>query len=345
MIVAGAGIYVHIILFYYHSDTRGALLIRQEKADIQVVRSGKVKQGSKPGSTCQPTNASVAGLLQIPAIGLIAPVVQGDGSLELSTSIGHNQSSVWPGGNGTTVFDGHDVTWFHNLPHLHPGERISYVSACDSINYRVTSVQVVEAGAPIYNKPGQLDLVTCYPVDALYYTSQRMVVHARQIGATKPNQAIYVAKVVSAPRSGVPGKWRNLATLNANPVVEGTLVIQGDPANVWTQSTVPLNALANLHDAYFGALREAEIVNATQWAGLQPDIAYADVVSMHGQSVTGTYGSLGTVLNVRGEKVLGGQVREEVLLSRGSRVLITASAMVVSDHFEFTSWQMSIFTN
>ena len=71
------------------------------------------------------------------------------GAAQLADAVGHVPTSVWPGQAGTLVFAGHDVTWFHDLGHLKPGQEIEYVSGCRARVYAVLRNEIVgQVGDP-----------------------------------------------------------------------------------------------------------------------------------------------------------------------------------------------------
>lgn len=333
-VLAGLALVANIALFYYRSDHQGEALIRKEKAAISKVRSMTGPPSTKSAKCIPEDRGSVAGLLLIPSIGLTAPVVQGSGDLQLADAVGHNPASSWPGGAGTTVFDGHDVTWFHHLTALHPGDTISYTDPCHSISYKVTSRKVVAAGTPIYEHRGQLDLVTCYPLDALYLTNQRLVVEAAEVGeAGNRMPVLSVPSTPDVPVADVPPQWEAVATLQANPVRLGTLQVTGQPDSLWTESAAPLQATANVQETYFATIREAEQVTADVWAVLHPSVPFAKVALLHGRSVASNRTSLETSIAVSGSSVVGATIVTKPTLDDGSLVSIRASFGVKANKF------------
>ena len=137
------------------------------------------------------------GLLEVPALGMVAPVLQGTDDSVLSDAVGHDPASVWPGQAGTSVLSAHDVTWFSRIGKLKPGNEIRYVTPCRTYTYRVTSHAIVAAGSLVYgSKTARLVLDTCYPLDALFITSTRYLVYADLISSA-PTHAM----------AARPGRW------------------------------------------------------------------------------------------------------------------------------------------
>ena len=121
--------------------------------------------------------------LQIPAIPIDAPVVQGDGWEQLKKGVGQNlASSVNPGQNGNIVLSAHNDVYgelFRYLDKLAPGDEVilytqqrQYVYVVDrSAIVEPTAVEVMAStGSPT------VTLISCYPY---LKDKQRIVVFAR----------------------------------------------------------------------------------------------------------------------------------------------------------------------
>jgi LPXTG-site transpeptidase (sortase) family protein len=272
----GIGIAVHIAAFYYHSSTAGRALVGQARREISAAAGSSVACQAPPGAAgggvrgsaaagggagaAGPAGQRPAGLLEVPALGMVAPVLQGTDDSVLDDAVGHDPASVWPGQVGTSVLSAHDVTWFSRIGRLKPGNEVRYVTPCRTYTYKVTSHAIVAAGSPVYNVgTARLVLDTCYPLDALYITSSRYLVYADLTGSA-PTHA----------RAAVPGIWRPPAVpapaklaaqgldLAHNPTPLGTLRLTGSPSRAWTQSSAPLQFQAAALAEYFGIIRSAD---------------------------------------------------------------------------------------
>ncbi len=127
----------------------------------------------------QPVTGSLMGRLEIPKLGISAPVTQGTALSILAVSVGHLSSSVLPGEVGTTVLAAHDVTYFHHIDELAPGDTLTVRTSQGVFTYKVVSHQVISVGTNVPNTPyPSLVLETCYPLDALQLVNQRYVVRA-----------------------------------------------------------------------------------------------------------------------------------------------------------------------
>lgn len=279
----GIGIVVQIGAFYHHSSTAGRDLVSQERREIARVAVsslvcqgplGAAGSGSPRQTAAGPGGRGPYGLLEVPALGMVAPVLQGTDDSVLSDAVGHDPASAWPGQAGTSVLSAHDVTWFSRIGKLKPGDVIRYVTPCRTYTYKMTSHAIVEAGTPVYNtRTARLLLDTCYPFDALFLTSTRYLVYADLI-ASAPTRV----------KAAVPGKWPPPAVpapaplaaqglgLAHNPAPLGRLRLTGSPARAWIQSSAPLHLEAAALAEYFGLVRSAAQEKRTWWADLAPSV-------------------------------------------------------------------------
>ena len=120
--------------------------------------------------------------IQIPALDIDAPVVQGDGLPQLKKGVGQNIGSANPGQNGNVVLSAHNDAYgelFRNLDKLVPGDQVilytqqrQYVYVVDrTIIVEPTAVEVMAStGSPT------VTLISCYPY---LVNKQRIVVFAR----------------------------------------------------------------------------------------------------------------------------------------------------------------------
>jgi sortase A len=275
----GIGIVAQIGVFYYHSSTAGRNLVSQERKEIaRAARSPTACQAplstAAGGTRESAAGQGPAGLLDVPSLGMLAPVLQGTGDSVLSDAVGHDPASVWPGQAGTSVLSAHDVTWFSRIGRLKPGNEIRYITPCRTYTYRVTSHVIVTAGSPVYTTgTARLVLDTCYPLDALYLTSTRYLVYADLIAAA-PTHA-----TAAAPREWAPPAVPAPAPLAAqgldlahNPAPLGTLSLIGSPSRAWTQSSAPLDFHAAALAEYFGIIRSAAQQRRDWWAALAPSV-------------------------------------------------------------------------
>lgn len=327
--------------FYLHSATGGAQLLAQARQSIAA--SGT----SQPNARCprnRPRTTGAVGELVVPKLSLVAPVVQGDGEAQLADAVGHVPSSVWPGGAGTPVLVGHDVTWFHDLDRLKPGQEIEYISACRALTYAVQSRQVVVRGAPVANTPGSLALVTCWPLDALWFTGQRLLVLAHEVGGSVRAPAVVVATEPPVPAVVVPSGLAAVDSLATNPTPLGTLTVSGTPSTTFEESPGPLVDVASVQKLYFAALRAAEADNRTEWSAIVPTAPLAEVAPLQGAIIQGFPRSLATVLDVTGNRLIRAVLTVEVTLGGTHPGVydVTVTEVVTAGRLVILAWQMKV---
>ncbi|HTP02587.1 MAG TPA: class D sortase [Anaerolineales bacterium] len=120
--------------------------------------------------------------IEIPAIKIDAPVVQGDGWEQLKKGVAQHIGSADPGESGNVVLSAHDDVYgelFRHLDKLQPGDQVMLYTQQRQYVYTVDRTEIVEptavevmasSGAPT------ITLISCYPY---LVDRQRIVVFAR----------------------------------------------------------------------------------------------------------------------------------------------------------------------
>jgi len=125
--------------------------------------------------------------IQIPAIGIDAPVVQGDGWEQLKKGVGQYVGSVNPGDDGNIVLSAHNDIFgeiFRELDQLKPGDQITLFTNQRAYNYVIIDNKVVEPTAvEVMDQTEQptVTLISCYPY---LVDDQRIVVIGRLQGGS-----------------------------------------------------------------------------------------------------------------------------------------------------------------
>lgn len=120
--------------------------------------------------------------IQIPAIGIDAPIVQGDGWEQLKKGVGQRIGSANPGGNGNVVLSAHNDIFgeiFRDLDRLQPGDEVTIYTNQRSYIYIVSESNIVEpTQVDIMDSTSQptLTLISCYPY---LVDNQRIAITAR----------------------------------------------------------------------------------------------------------------------------------------------------------------------
>ena len=119
--------------------------------------------------------------IQIPAIGVDAPVVQGDGWEQLKKGVAQHIGTADPGQTGNVVLSAHNDIFgeiFRHLDKLKPGDEVIVFTNQKQYTYVVDGTQLVEPTAVDVMAPTgspALTLISCYPY---LVDKQRIVVRA-----------------------------------------------------------------------------------------------------------------------------------------------------------------------
>jgi sortase A len=124
--------------------------------------------------------------IQVPAISVDAPVVQGDGWEQLKKGVGQHVGTVNPGEAGNLVLSAHNDIFgeiFRNLDQLKPGDQVTLFTNQRAYNYIVVESKIVEpTDVEVLASSVQptVTLISCYPY---MVDKQRVVVVARLQGS------------------------------------------------------------------------------------------------------------------------------------------------------------------
>ncbi len=107
--------------------------------------------------------------IQISAIDVDAPVVQGDNWEQLKKGVGQQIGTPDPGKNGNIVLSGHNDVYgevFRYLDRLNPGDSITLFSSRRQYTYIVTGTQIVSPTAVevmAQTPDARITLISCHP--------------------------------------------------------------------------------------------------------------------------------------------------------------------------------------
>lgn len=156
-----------VVLPSGHTPPGEGVEVQPNEAEIPVnLRPLVQAMASMPVPTSGPEQAQ---RIQIPAINVDAPVVQGDGWEQLKKGVGQHVGSADPGKTGNLVLSAHNDVFgeiFRNLDELKTGDQIIIYTNQNPYTYVVTNSQIVlptqvEVMAPT-SKP-VVTLISCYP--------------------------------------------------------------------------------------------------------------------------------------------------------------------------------------
>lgn len=337
LILAVVGWQVNATLWTTHADRVGHALIRQVR----------VAQRSGSAASCSVQPGGPQGLLEAPAIGLVAPVEQGTGNGVLSVAVGHDPSSVWPGVAGNAVLEAHDVSYFVDIDHLAPGDTIRYTTPCATYFFAVQAHRVVQQGSAVYDTAAPtLTLVTCWPTDALWFTPDRYLVTASETKVLRraPKDLSVPADVeagtppsVSAP----PALVAEGLTLADYSVPMGTMTIVGDPSPTWVESPAPLADQDAAVEAFIAGIRATTQDQPDWWHAIAPGVPLPaallgaqnpSYLSALDVTVTAAANTASSVLLTTTVSISGGDAP--------GRYALTDDDTIVDGHLQITSWTL-----
>lgn len=319
LVVAGGALAYRVEEFLHHSSSSARALVRDFEASQPATQAAGTGTGGLSPAAASCTSTAPGGarmLLEIPALHEIAPVLEGTSDATLGVGVGHLASSPWPAAGGNTVLDAHDVTFFRSIDALRRGDQVLLVGTCTTWRYEVSGSTVLEQGRPVAAATGpHLVLVTCWPTDALFYTTKRFVVVAR-LATVAPTRAVLPAArrlpdVTAALAPALAALHLDASTAG---VPLGTLSLDGRFDASWLTSSRPLqasDAATRLLEAAVVAARGRE---PGPWRVMAPGVPFSAVeplagpliwlapvhVAIFGRGVQVTRASLGATVEIRG---------------------------------------------
>jgi sortase A len=160
------------------------------KASAAIEASSRI--GATKADEARPVEGAVMGRLEISAIGLKVPIVEGYDPESLRAGVGHIAGTAQPGGLGNMALAGHRDTFFRPLRNIRRGMKMSVYAKDGRYEYQVDSTSIVKPEdvrvLAIHEKP-ELTLITCYPFEYVGSAPNRFIVRA------------HLASVEASPRT------------------------------------------------------------------------------------------------------------------------------------------------
>ncbi len=132
-----------------------------------------------------PRYGQLYGEINVPTIQLKTSLYFGDSATILRNGAGQYMGSVFPGELGTTLIGGHNSDSFGKLINIKPQDKITVQTNYGRYQYVVEETRVAnKQDAQIMReirqrKTSELILYTCYPIDSIGLTDQRLFVTAK----------------------------------------------------------------------------------------------------------------------------------------------------------------------
>lgn len=263
-------------LWWDHRSNSAGHALLQRALHPAALRAGRVNAATSCPLSSRtrafPATPRRPGVLEIPAIGLRAPVLGGVTNAVLDVAVGHDPATVWPGGKGESVLLAHDVSYFSGLDRVRPGATIVWQAGCEAAVFSVVASTVTRPGATLPTPPSGsgLALVTCWPTNALFWTPERYVVEAELVARhsialpmTIPPPSLPQLVVPAPPALAAEG-----LSLARSGIPLGHLTIAGSPSRSFREGPQPLVvANAALRD-FAAAAKAAAAENMSWWSAL-----------------------------------------------------------------------------
>jgi len=350
LIAAVAGWQIYANVWSTHSKQAGKALVHafvssNHLAAPLTTHSGKAAT-SKSLVSCRTASSSgtVRGLLEIPKLGVVAPVEQNTGDAQLNVAVGHDPYSVWPGTTGNSVLAAHDVSYFENLPHLVAGDQVLYVAPCTTYYFRVQSHSIVAAGSTVYDTPtSTITLVTCWPTNALWFTPDRFLVSAALVGS-RPTRARHVSYLAVTPPPTVaipPALVSQGVTLTTYSLPMGSFALTGKPNSAWAQTTSPLLVEGSAVESFIAGVRALTEGRLGWWRSLAPKVP--PPAALVGAANPGYDSGLNVTVTARGATATAVRLTDTITVHGGRHpgvYAVVVTDVIHNGRLVIASWEM-----
>lgn len=351
IVLLATGLFVlwRIHAYKQHARTAAAYLVRSERARAVDVQHDSAAVGCRAPLPSDPRAGAARAVLEIPSLGVTAPVLAGTGNAQLDRGVGHLTASAWPDQAGVVVLEAHDVTFFSALDKLAPGARLTIDAPCHTWSYAVHRTDVVAKGSPIPATAPGLVLVTCWPTNALYYTSHRFVVTADLVSvAGGPPGATPAAAALPVVRPSLPSALASQdLSLDRVRLPVGTLTEAPTIAADVRQSGSALAAADAVERLMVASLLTASEQRQAWWSALAPTVPYSNLGPLRGALPARWQSSVNLSLQGSGQTITGASASgtawlPEVGATRLYRITMTAS--IADNRMRIDTWSVQPVT-
>lgn len=131
-----------------------------------------------------PSSGDQFGEVMIDKVNINVPLYYGDSEDILRLGAGQYIGSMIPGDLGTTLIGAHNQPAFGRIYYLEPGDEVNIATHYGDYTYKVTESKIANYKDPLINEKlgdrskHSLILYTCYPLDAIGLTPERVFVFA-----------------------------------------------------------------------------------------------------------------------------------------------------------------------
>lgn len=162
------------------------------ETEMEVSNEGELASSSM----VYPVGGDQFGEVVIDKVKINEPLYYGDSEEILRLGAGQYIGSMIPGDLGTTLIGGHNLPSFGKIYYLEPGDQVSIRTHYGDYTYQVTEVNIADYKDPTINtkladrSKRSLILYTCYPLDAIGLTPERVFVSADYVSRTNHRREI-----------------------------------------------------------------------------------------------------------------------------------------------------------
>ncbi len=131
-------------------------------------------------------NGDVIGIVSIPTINEVYPIIQGTDSNDLKRGVGHFIQSVMPGVKDNSVLSGHRDSVFSKLGELKIGSQVIVKTRDGIFTYSVFHTRIVlpnDRTVIVPTPSAVLTLTTCYPFIYFGNAPKRFIVSAHLVSS------------------------------------------------------------------------------------------------------------------------------------------------------------------
>lgn len=154
-------------------------------------------------------SGSPIAVLQVPSIGLVAPLFDGTDRATLNHAVGRIAETAWPGEPGNIGIAGHRDSFFMGLKDLKTGDAIELKTKRGIDTYIVDRTQIVTPRDVSVLQPRStpsVTLVTCYPFYFIGSAPKRFVVTASLVQPTAAGPTTSDPRLLAQQRSSTKEK-------------------------------------------------------------------------------------------------------------------------------------------
>jgi sortase A len=150
----------------------------------QAERAAEFARAAQAYAPVAVRTGGLVGMLDVPRLNLVTPVIEGDDDKTLQRAVGHLPDTPLPWQDGNSAIAGHRDGLFRPLRDIKVGDEIRFRTSRAEYRYRVIETTVVAPDdVSVLEKRSQplLTLITCYPFYYVGNAPKRFIIHAERL--------------------------------------------------------------------------------------------------------------------------------------------------------------------